>query len=120
MQEAIAAMNLDAKEGDAVWRRGAYVRDCWIIDGEEGWLIEHIATRPSHRGQGLVQGLIEHACQMGAEAGFKRAMIPFLIGNEAAERSYAKAGFKLAEEKRNARFAAIIGAAGFRRFERAI
>jgi hypothetical protein len=44
----------------------------------------------------------------------------FLIGNEAAERCYAKAGFVFAEEKRDASFEALIGAPGFRRFSRAM
>ena len=43
-----------------------------------------------------------------------------LIGNEAAERCYAKAGFAFAEEKRDPAFEAITGASGFRRFARAI
>ena len=56
----------------------------------------------------------------GRAAGFERASISFLIGNEAAERSYAKAGFAFAEEKRDPAFEAITGSPGFRRFTRAI
>ena len=54
------------------------------------------------------------------EAGFSRASISFLIGNEAAERSYAKAGFAFAEEKRDPAFEALTGSPGFRRFARTI
>jgi GNAT superfamily N-acetyltransferase len=118
IQEVTEAMGFNADEYEAIWRRGAYARGCWIVNDEEGWLIEHVAARPSHRGQGLVQCLIEHACKTGAAAGFRRAAIPFLIGNQAAERSYAKAGFTFADEKRDATFEALTGAAGFRRFER--
>lgn len=46
------------------------------------------------------------------------ATISFLIGNEPAERAYTKAGFVLAEEKRDPAFEAIIGAPGFRMFAR--
>ncbi len=49
-----------------------------------------------------------------------RASISFLIGNEPAERAYAKCGFHLAEEKRDPQFEAFSGAPGFRRFTRAI
>ena len=56
----------------------------------------------------------------GRAAGFARASITFVIGNDAAQRCYAKAGFAFAEEKRNAAFEAITGAPGFRRFSRAI
>ena len=67
-------------------------RDCWIQGGEGDWLIEHVATLPAYRGRGLVQALIGHALAAGRAAGFARASISFLIGNEAAERCYAKAG----------------------------
>jgi GNAT superfamily N-acetyltransferase len=101
-------------------RRGAYAANCWVQGGEDEWLIEHVATLPAYRGRGLVQALIEHALKQGKAAGFKRATIPFLIGNDVAERSYAKAGFVFAEEKRDPAFEALTGAPGFRRFVRAI
>jgi ribosomal protein S18 acetylase RimI-like enzyme len=104
----------------AIFTRGAYARPCWIQGGEEDWLIEHVASQPSARGRGLVQALIAQALAAGKAAGFSRASISFLIGNDAAERCYAKAGFAFAEEKRDGAFEAITGAAGFRRFARAI
>jgi ribosomal protein S18 acetylase RimI-like enzyme len=103
-----------------IWRRGAYAANCWVQGGDGDWLLEHVAALPSHRGRGLVQALIDRALAAGKAAGFKRASISFLIGNEAAERCYAKAGFGFAEEKRDPAFEALTGAAGFRRFERAI
>jgi ribosomal protein S18 acetylase RimI-like enzyme len=111
---------IDPRELSAIFRRSAYARDCWIQGGDDDWLIEHVATLPAHRGRGLVQALIENALAAGKAAGFKRASISFLIGNEAAERCYAKAGFAFAEEKRDPAFAALAGSPGFRRFVRAI
>jgi ribosomal protein S18 acetylase RimI-like enzyme len=111
---------LDASELAAIFRRGAYAAGCWVQGGDGDWLIEHVATLPAHRGRGLVQALIDHALAAGKAAGFKRASISFLIGNEAAERCYAKAGFAFAEEKRDSDFEVLTGAPGFRRFERAI
>jgi hypothetical protein len=67
-----------------------------------------------------VQDLLEHALKTGKDLGFERASILFLIGNTAAERSYARAGFLFAEEKRHPEFEALTGAPGFRRFERAM
>ncbi len=107
-------------EAAAIFRRGAYARDCWVQGGEGEWLIEHVATLPAYRGRGLVQALIGHALAAGRAAGFERASISFVIGNEAAERCYAKAGFTFAEEKRDGMFEAITGSPGFRRFARAI
>jgi GNAT superfamily N-acetyltransferase len=118
--EAMQAAGIEAAEQAAIWQRSGYLRSCWIPGDADNWMIEHVATRPSHRGRGLVQNLLAHALDEGKRMGFTRASIPFLTGNAAAERSYARAGFGLAEEKRDAGFEAATGAPGFRRFERAI
>lgn len=120
IEEAAAAAGLAASELDAIRRRGAYTRACWVQGGEGDWMIEHVATDPAYGGRGLVQALIVHALDQGRAAGFRRATISFLIGNEPAERAYTKAGFAFAEEKRDPAFEAIIGAPGFRMFARAI
>jgi hypothetical protein len=54
------------------------------------------------------------------DAGFKRAQISFLIGNEPAEHAYRKAGFSFAEDKCAAEFEAAIGVPGLRRLARDI
>jgi ribosomal protein S18 acetylase RimI-like enzyme len=120
IQEVATAIGLSATDLKAIFRRGAYGANCWVQGGEGEWLIEYVATVPEYRGRGLVQALIEHALAAGRQAGFKQASISFLIGNEAAERCYAKAGFSFAEEKRDPAFEALTGAPGFRRFGRAI
>jgi len=118
--EAAGRMGLSATELEAISRRGAYAAGCWVQGGDGDWLVEHVASLPAYRGRGLVQALIEHALAAGKAAGFERASISFLIGNEPAERCYAKAGFAFAEEKRDPAFEALTGAPGFRRFARAI
>ena len=118
--EVVGETGLSAPELSAISRRGAYTANCWVQGGEGDWLIEHVATLPAYRGRGLVQALIAHALAAGKAAGFERASISFLNGNEAAERCYAKAGFAFAEEKRDPAFEALTGAPGFRRFVRVI
>jgi ribosomal protein S18 acetylase RimI-like enzyme len=120
IEAAADESGLSASDVAAIFQRGAYARNCWVQGGEGDWLIEHVATLPEYRGRGLVQALIEHALAAGRAARFERASISFLIGNEAAERCYAKAGFAFAEEKRDPAFEAITGSPGFRRFVRAI
>ncbi|MBR0785764.1 GNAT family N-acetyltransferase [Bradyrhizobium iriomotense] len=120
LEEVAAETGLAASELDAIRRRGTYTRGCWVQGGEGDWMIEHVATDPAYGGRGLVQALLAHALDQGRAAGFKRATISFLIGNEPAERAYAKAGFAFAEEKRDPAFEAIIGAPGFRMFARAM
>ena len=81
------ACGLSESELADLSRRGAYAANCWV-QGEEGdWLLEHVATLPAYRGRGLVQALIEHALAAGKAAGFSRASISLLIGNDLAERS---------------------------------
>jgi ribosomal protein S18 acetylase RimI-like enzyme len=120
IKAAAIESGLGASDVEAIFRRGAYTRNCWVQGGEGEWLIEHVATLAAYRGRGLVQALIDHALAAGRAAGFERASISFLIGNEAAERCYAKAGFSFAEEKHDPAFEAVTGAPGFRRFVRAI
>ena len=120
IEGAAGESGLSASDVTAIFRRGAYTANCWIQGGEDDWLIEHVATLKEYRGRGLVQALIDHALEAGRAAGFKQASISFLIGNEPAERCYAKAGFAFAEEKRDPVFEAITGAPGFRRFTRGL
>jgi ribosomal protein S18 acetylase RimI-like enzyme len=118
--EVVNAAELDAAEQSAIWQRGAYAAKCWTPGDDDNWLIEHVAARPSHRGQGLVLALLDQALRAGKAAGYTRASIVSYIGNDAAERCYARSGFTFAEEKRDPEFEALTGAPGFRRFERAI
>jgi ribosomal protein S18 acetylase RimI-like enzyme len=118
--EVANGADLDTSEMQAIWRRGAYSSTCWTTSDDNNWLIEHVAAEHSHRGRGLVQALLDLALATGKAAGYRRACIVFYIGNDAAERCYAKAGFTFAEERRDPEFEALTGAPGFRRFERAI
>ena len=120
IEEAAETCGLNASELAAIFRRGAYTAGCWVQGAEGDWLIEHVASLPLYRGRGLVQALIDRALAAGKASGFERASISFLIGNEAAQRCYAKAGFTFAEEKRHSDFEVLTNAAGFRRFVRNI
>ena len=117
IEEVAGETGLDASE---IFRRQAAAANCWVQGGKGDWMVEYVASLSAHRGRGLVQALIDRALAAGKAAGFARVSISFLIGNEPAERCYARAGFAFAEEKRDAAFEAITGAPGFRRFERAI
>jgi ribosomal protein S18 acetylase RimI-like enzyme len=120
IEEAANAVCFGKADLEALWQRSAYAGLCWSWGDDSNWMIEHVATRPSHRGQGLVQVLLNHALKQGQANGFRRASIGFHIGNDIAEKSYVKAGFRLTEEKRHPDFELLTGAPGFRRAERAI
>jgi ribosomal protein S18 acetylase RimI-like enzyme len=120
LQEVVSDMDLDPTTLGAIRQRGAYISECWMAGNPEAWLIEHVATRPAHRGRGIVPALLEHAIAIGKQKGHDEAQLTFLIGNVAAEKSYRKAGFRFAEEKRSAGFESVTGAPGLRRYERKI
>jgi ribosomal protein S18 acetylase RimI-like enzyme len=117
VKQALSDAAIDPVEQAAIDRRGVYVRSCFLPGPDENWVIEHVAVKPGHRGRGLIQALLTHAFAEGINRGHRRASIMFYIGNDAAERCYAKAGFAFAEERRDPTFEALTGAPGFRRFE---
>lgn len=117
LREAAVSIGWGKSELDAVWRRGAYVFSCTMGGGEdEAWVIENVASSPEARGRGLAGRLIAAAVERGRREGFGEAQISFFIGNHAAERAYAKAGFALEEERRHPDFEAAVGAPGLRRY----
>lgn len=119
MAKACAIMGIDEAEQAQLWPRGSFMRSC--STGEDGaWTIENVATLPDHRGRGVTQALLARGLEAGREAGFRRAQISFLIGNVAAERSYLKAGFSFAEDKRTPEFEAAMGVPGLTRLVRDI
>jgi GNAT superfamily N-acetyltransferase len=95
LEEVARKIGMSASDVAAMFNRGAYSHACWIQGGNDDWLIEHVASQPAYRGRGLMLALIDHALAAGKEAGFARASISFLIGNNPAERCYAKPGSAL-------------------------
>jgi ribosomal protein S18 acetylase RimI-like enzyme len=119
MVEASRGIGLSKEEHRKLWPRGSFIMST-VTGEDDAWTVENVATLPRYRGQGAVQALIARGLDVGRMAGFKRAQISFLIGNEPAERAYAKAGFTLAEEKRAPEFEVAMGTPGVKRFARDI
>ena len=119
MEEASSAMGLSGAEHAKLWPRGAFILSCTTGE-EDAWTIENVATLAEYRRIGVTQPLLAHEFARARAAGFKRAQISFLIGNEPAEHAYRKAGFTFAEEKRAAEFEAAIAVPGLRRLARDI
>ena len=119
MREASDGMGIDPAEQAKFWPRGAFIVSC--VTSEPGaWTIENVATLPEHRGTGVTQALLQHELERARAAGFRRAQISFLIGNEPAEHAYSKAGFEFAEDKTSPDFQAAMGVPGLRRLVRDI
>lgn len=84
------------------------------------WIVENVGTREDARRRGLVRVLLDRALEQGRRRGFERAQISCLIGNDAAQRAYERAGFEVVEERRDAAFEKLIGVPGFSRMTRTL
>ncbi|MBM4463067.1 MAG: GNAT family N-acetyltransferase [Chloroflexi bacterium] len=84
-----------------------------IADGS--WVVEHVATLPEFRRQGVISRLLEAILNEGRRRGFRLAQVSLYIGNTRAQRAYEKAGFKFFDEKRHPDFEAEIGCPGMMR-----
>lgn len=84
------------------------------------WIVENVATREDARRRGLVRELLADALEEGRRRGLARAQISCLIGNDAAQRAYERAGFEVVEELRDAAFEGLMGSPGFSRMTRAL
>lgn len=119
MAEASGGMDVSADEKAQYWPRGSFILSC--TTGEEGaWTIENVATLPAYRGRGLLQALLVNEFARAHAEGYARAQISFLIGNDPAERAYARAGFVFAEEATSPEFEKALGVPGLRRLARDI
>lgn len=58
------------------------------------WTIEHVATLPAYRRQGLSRQLLERVVARGFEQGYKHACVDVFDGNDAARALYETAGFR--------------------------
>jgi ribosomal protein S18 acetylase RimI-like enzyme len=84
------------------------------------WIVEDVGTREDARRRGLVRDLLDAALAEGVAHGCTRAQISCLIGNDAAQRAYERAGFEVVEERRDPLFEGTFGAPGFSRMVRAL
>jgi len=84
------------------------------------WIVENVGTREDARRRGLVRALLERALELGRRRGCLQAQISCLIGNDAAQRAYERAGFEVVEERRDREFEKMIGAPGFSRMTRTL
>jgi len=120
--EAIAeALDLEGwseTDRQAMSVRVAPFLTCIPDTAEDVWVVEWVATRPEHRGKGLVRTLLHEILDRGRERGHTQAQIAVLIGNTPAQRAYEGVGFRVADEKTNPDFERTVGSPGIRRLLR--
>jgi len=99
-------------------QRTAVVWDSFPRDAGADWCIESVATLPQFRRRGSVNALMHQAIRQGVARGRKLAQITILIGNDAAQAAYEKAGFVVHDDTGSPEFEAAVGSPGFRRLMR--
>jgi translation initiation factor 4G len=115
--EALGAEGWDgARLGAMLQRLGPFL-SCAPEQPSPAWIVEWVATRPEHRGKGLVRALLQAVLEAGRRRGHALFQIGVLIGNTPAQRAYEGAGFTVVDEKRDDAFAATFGAPGIRRMQ---
>ena len=82
------------------------------------WIVENVATLPEFRRRGLVSQLVGAALERGAARGARVSEISVLIGNDAAQLAYEKAGYRVESEKRNPELERTWGSPGIRLLRR--
>ncbi len=102
----------------AMFERLAPFLTCAPEQPDDAWIVEWVATRPEHRGKGLVRALLPAIVQAGRQRGHGTFQIGVLIGNTPAQRAYEGAGFRVVDEKRHPAFEATFGSPGIRRLLR--
>lgn len=118
MREALVAEGWTLEQSMAMQERIAPFLTCIPETPEDVWVVEWVATRPEHRGKGLIKALLHAILDRGRERGHARAQIGVLIGNTPAQRAYEGVGFRVADEKRHPDFEAALGSPGIRRLLR--
>jgi ribosomal protein S18 acetylase RimI-like enzyme len=91
---------------------------CFLPEIGADWGIENVVTLPEHRRRGLANALMDAIIKEGVERKCKLAQITILIGNDAAQATYEKLGFRVFDERRSPEFAGVLSAPGFRRLVR--
>lgn len=82
------------------------------------WIVEWVATKPEYRRQGLVDRLLGFTLDVGRQRGATVAEIGVLIGNDAAQRAYEKAGFGVVQELTHPEYEAAFHTPGMRLLRR--
>lgn len=110
--EVMAASAWSEAEGAAAVVRATPFFGCMHEPAPRAWVVESVATRPEARGRGLAAALVEHVLALGRRRGHELAQLNLMIGNEAAQRVYERAGFAITDEKRDPALEAAIGCPG--------
>ncbi len=116
----LQAAGVTPEEFAAGWAAGASIANVAPKHVAGAWIVEHVATLPEFRRQGLVDRLLEAVVEKGRTRGATVGDVGVLIGNDRAQRAYEKAGFRVIDEILDAPFEAAYHCPGIRALSRPI
>jgi ribosomal protein S18 acetylase RimI-like enzyme len=116
----LQAAGVTPEEFAAGWAAGASIALVAPEHVAGAWIVEHVATLPEFRRQGLVDRLLRAVLEKGRARGATVGDVGVLIGNDRAQRAYEKAGFRIIDDKRDAAFETAYGCPGIRSLSRPI
>ena len=120
MEAVSAAFGMSEADVAAGWARAGSIALVMPEHVERAWVVEWVATKPAFRRRGLVDRLLAEILDVGRDRGASTADIGVLMGNDAAQRAYEKAGFEVVDEKRHPEFEAAYRCPGVRSLRRSI
>lgn len=101
-----------AEIADAMERMSP-ILSCAAEEPKGVWVLEHIATLPRFRRRGLAREVVTETIEEGFRAGFDRAQLSLLLGNEEARKLYIGLGFREAgPPRKHPQFEAVMGSPG--------
>ena len=110
--EVARKLNLSPQAMNASAERAARILSCLPKEIAGAWVIDSVATLPSHRGKGVAGELLKRILEEGKDHGYSKAQVNMYIGNIPALNLYLKYGFELVEEIRDGYFERHIGSPG--------
>ncbi len=120
MQQANAAVGRTDADMATGWARAASIAKVNPEHEPSSWIVEHVATLPEFRRQGLIDRLLAEVIERGRRRGATVADVGVLIGNDRAQRAYEKAGFRVIDEKLDPEFESAYNCIGIRSLTRAL
>ncbi|MCP4752365.1 MAG: GNAT family N-acetyltransferase [Proteobacteria bacterium] len=110
--EMFQKLNWTSEQMAEVPGRVASFLSIGYVNCDDHWVLEFVATRPEHRGKGIMHQLLLKILEEGRREGFDKAQIGYLLGNTPAKNTYEKAGFKWIHDYRHSDFENTYGCPG--------
>jgi len=110
--EVLRKLDLPARIFNISQERANKILACLPKQVDGAWVIDSVATLPSHRRKGVADKLLRAILEKGKRQGYSKAQINMYVGNEPALTLYRKFGFEIVEEKLDDYFEKSIGSPG--------